>query len=56
MGALPLGELCFTLEQKGQAGENANLDDLLAVLEREYARVQSSLEAELARLPVGSDP
>ena len=53
---MSLGELCFTLEQKWRAGETANLDDLLAVLGREYARVQSSLETELARLPVGSDP
>ncbi len=56
MGALSLGELCFALEQKGRAGETANLDNLLAVLEREYARVQSALEAELAGLRVGRDP
>ena len=55
MGALLLGELCFTLEQKGLAGETANPDDLLAVLESEYARVQLALEAELASFPVGSD-
>lgn len=55
MGALPLGEICFTLEQKSQAGETTNLDDLLVVLESEYARVQLALEAELDSFPVGSD-
>ena len=55
MGALPLGELCFTMEQKGQAGETANLDDLLALLENEYKRVQLALDAKLARFSVGSD-
>jgi len=55
IGALPLGEICFTLEQKGRAGETTNPDELLAVLESEYARVQLALEAELISFPVGSD-
>ena len=52
MGALPLGELCFALEQKGRDGEAENVEDSLVALESEYARAQTALEAELAALPV----
>jgi len=52
MGALSLGDLCFALEQKGRAGETANLNDLLTALDREYSRVRIALEAALAGLTV----
>ena len=54
MGVLPLGELCFALEEKGRAGETENLEVLLTQLESEYARVQVALEAELAGLSAAS--
>ena len=54
MGALLLGELCLTLEQKGRAGETENLEDLLNALDSEYSRVRIALEAELAALPSAS--
>ncbi len=54
MGALPLGKLCFALEQKGRAGETENLDDLLTALDSEYSRVRIALEAELVALPSAS--
>ncbi len=52
MGALPLGELCFALEQKGRAEETENLDDLLTALDNEYSQVRIAFEAELAGFPV----
>ena len=55
MGARPLGELCFTLEEKGRAGEARMLEDVLTEIEHEYSRVQTALEAELAGLPAGSE-
>ncbi|MEE8125067.1 MAG: response regulator [Nitrospirales bacterium] len=54
MGALSLGELCWTLEQKGMAGTADNLEILLTELEQGYSRTQLALEAELAGLPAGS--
>ena len=54
MGALPLGELCFALEQKGRVGETENLEDLLTALDSEYSRVRIALEAELVALPSAS--
>ena len=54
MGALPLAELCFTLEQKGRAGETENVKGVLTALDNEYERVQAALKAELATLPAGS--
>ena len=54
MGALSLGELCRTLEQKGMAGRADNLEILLTELEQGYSRTQLALEAELAGLPAGS--
>ena len=55
MGALPLGDLCFFLEQKGRTGEANGLEDVLKELEYEYSRVYVALEAELASLPAGSE-
>ncbi len=55
IGALPLGELCCTLEEKGRAGEAHKLEDVLPEIEHEYSRVQTTLEAELAGLPAGSE-
>jgi len=47
MGALPLGELCFSLEQKGHAGVMDQVGDFSHDLQQEYVRVQVVLEAEL---------
>ncbi len=47
MGAQPLGDLCMTLEEKGRAGDATQLDHLLPVLDQEYARAHTALEAEL---------
>lgn len=47
MGALPLGEHCMKLEEKGRNEEMEELNDLLALLEQEYPRAQRALEAEL---------
>ncbi len=55
MGARPLGELCFTLEEKGRAGEARMLEDVLTEIEHEYSRVQTALEAELASHPTCSE-
>ena len=55
MGALPLGEICYTLEQKGRDGHAINLEDLVANLQTEQTRVHQALEAQLAELSVGSD-
>jgi len=55
MGALPLGELCCTLEEKGRVGEAYLLENVLREIEHEYSRVQTALEAELAGLPAGSE-
>ena len=55
MGALPLGELCCTLEEKGRAGEARMLEDFLTEIEHEYSRVQTALDAELSSLPTGSE-
>ncbi len=55
MGALPLGELCRTLEKKGHAGETHRLKDILTELDHEYSRVQTALAGELAGLPAGSE-
>ena len=54
MGALALGELCFSLEEKGRAGDAAQLDSRLSDLEQEYARVRAALEAELTCLSASS--
>ncbi|MDA0737698.1 MAG: PAS domain S-box protein [Nitrospirae bacterium] len=50
MGALPLGELCFILEQHGHAGEAANVGALLQDVDKEYCRVQAALRGELKNL------
>lgn len=55
IGALPLGELCCTLEEKGRAGEAHKLEDVVTEIEHEFLRVQTTLEAELAGLPAGSE-
>jgi len=54
IGALPLGELCCTLEEKGRAGEVPMLEDVFTEIEHEYSRVQSALEAELACISAAS--
>jgi len=54
MGALPLGELCLGLEEKGRAGEPAKLEDVFAQLEHEFSRVRNALQAELSSLSVTS--
>lgn len=47
MGALSLGEHCMKLEEKGRNGEMEELNELLAMLDQEYPRVQLALETEL---------
>ena len=48
MGALPLSDLCATLEQAGRTGNTENLKEVLATVEDEYAQVKAALEATLA--------
>lgn len=50
MGALPLGELCYSLEQKGHAREMDHVEDLVFALKSEGQRVQVALEQELSLL------
>jgi len=54
MGALPLGELCCTLEEQSRAGEVHMLEDVFKEIEHEYSRVQTALETELAGLPTNN--
>lgn len=54
MGALPLGEVCLALEQKGHAGELEHVEDLVPALEREGLRAQVALEHELSLLTAAS--
>lgn len=50
MGAISLGDLCFSLEQKGHAGEMEHVAALSQDLTKEYNRVHGALEAELEKL------
>lgn len=54
MGALPLGEFCLALEQKGHAGELEDVEDLVSALEREEQRAQVALEHEVSLLTTAS--
>ena len=46
LGAWRMQELCEELEQRGRKGETGLAGDLLAELEKEYARVKNALESE----------
>ncbi len=54
MGALPLGDMCMLLEEKGREGKATQLENLLSLLEQEYTRAHTALETELAALSASS--
>jgi two-component system, sensor histidine kinase and response regulator len=54
MGALSLGNLCLSLEEKGRGGDTTQLEGTLSQLTEEYSRVQVALEAELAKISMPS--
>ncbi|RMH07824.1 MAG: PAS domain S-box protein [Nitrospirae bacterium] len=49
MGAKTLGEICYTLEQKGRSQECFQLEPLLEELEREYRQVHEALTVLLTQ-------
>lgn len=50
-GAHPMAALCTNLEASGRVGSLQGADAVLAQLEREFRRVQRSLETEKAKAP-----
>jgi len=50
MGALPLGDLCYALEQKGRNEDVTDVDTLVTNLQEEHVRVRRALEGHLAGL------
>ena len=52
IGAKPLAETCFSLEQLGRGGTTEGASPILTQLEAEEARVQSALKTELESMSI----